>query len=96
MSYTDSTHHLVNRVDARGGAHLTRSSVHSVPFVASPRPDAELLRLSVKQSARLPKTDGWSTYKAVGLSVTLKPGKTNRIEIKCLGGNLDYFDCKAK
>jgi arylsulfatase A-like enzyme len=46
----------------------------------------------VKQSARLPKTGGWRTYKAVRLSVTLKPGKNNRMEINCFGGNLDYFD----
>jgi arylsulfatase A len=48
----------------------------------------------VKQSARLPKTDGWSTYKAVRLGVTLKPGKTNKIKLQCFGGNLDYFDLK--
>ncbi len=50
----------------------------------------------VKQSARLQKTGGWRTYKAVHLSVTLKPGKNNRFQIRCFGGNLDYFDVKEK
>ena len=43
----------------------------------------------------LPKTGGWSRYKAVKLSVTLKPGK-NRMEIRGGkgGANLDYLDLK--
>jgi len=46
----------------------------------------------VKQSVSLPKTGGWQTYKTVRLSVSLKPGTANRIEIKCPGGNLDYLE----
>jgi len=64
---------------------------------ASPKGATIVLDVNgAKQSARLPKTGGWGTYKAVRMSVTLKPGTANRIEIKCAGGNLDYFDCKAK
>lgn len=45
-----------------------------------------------KQSARLPKTGGWSTYKSVRMSVTLKPGEANRVVVQCRGGNLDYLE----
>lgn len=48
------------------------------------------------QSLSLPKTGGWQSYKAVQLSVTLKPGTENRIELKCPGANLDYFDLSMK
>ena len=44
----------------------------------------------------LPETGGWQTYKAVKLTVTLKPGK-NRMEIRSQGKsgvNLDYLDLK--
>ena len=44
----------------------------------------------------LPGTGGWRTYKAVKLTVTLKPGE-NRIEIRSQrksGVNLDYLDLK--
>ena len=49
-------------------------------------------RNGLKQNLLLPGTGGWSTYKAVPLSVTLKPGRTNRIEIKCTGANQYDFD----
>ncbi len=49
-----------------------------------------------KQSARLPKTGGWGAYKAVRMSIALKPGKANRLEIKVSGANLDCFDLKKK
>lgn len=44
----------------------------------------------------LPKTDGWGRYKAVKLTVTLRPGK-NKMEIRNQGRsgvNLDYLDLK--
>ena len=43
----------------------------------------------------LPQTGGWSSYKAVKLTVTLKPGK-NGMEIHSRrgGANLDYLDLK--
>jgi len=43
-----------------------------------------------------PKSGGWGSYKAVKLTVTLKPGK-NKMEIRNLGRsgvNLDYLDLK--
>jgi arylsulfatase A len=49
-----------------------------------------------KHAIRVPKTGGWQTFKAIRSTVTLKPGKTNRIEIKARGANLDYFDFEAK
>ena len=58
-------------------------------------------RLSLKvngivQKESLSPTGGWSDFKAVALSVSLKPGTDNRIEIQCPGANLDYLDLKAQ
>ena len=50
----------------------------------------------VEQSLYPPKTGGWNIYKAVKLTVTLKPGK-NKLEIRSHGrggANLDYIDLK--
>jgi hypothetical protein len=49
-----------------------------------------------QEALLLPKTGGWQTYKAVKLTVALKPGK-NRMEIRsqaksCV--NLDYLELK--
>jgi hypothetical protein len=45
-----------------------------------------------------PATGGWGTYKAVKLTVSLKPGE-NKMEIRNQGrsgANLDYIDLKAE
>ena len=59
--------------------------------------NCSLLVNGVEQSnLLLPKTDGWNTYKAVKLTVALKPG-TNRMELRSQrksGVNLDYIDLK--
>ena len=59
--------------------------------------NCSLIVNGVKQSdLRFPSTGGWQDYKAVKLTVTLKPG-TNRMEIRSQaksGVNLDYVDLK--
>ena len=59
--------------------------------------NCSLLVNGVEQSnLLLPKTGGWSNYKAAKLTVTLKPGK-NRMELRNqrkTGVNLDYIDLK--
>ena len=55
------------------------------------------LRVNGKEQSNLllPKTGGWGSYKAVKLSIRLKPGR-NRMEIRGGrgGANLDYVDLK--
>ena len=57
------------------------------------------LRLRINEnifSVELPETGGWENYKATKLSVTLKPGAENKIELKTQGVNFDYIELQGK